>query len=75
MLCSTFVALYLLIFGVITTIDLYYKAPLYADEINDIITNDMLSIELEPKLVTPNVLPKQGFCICGEFPVFFSKPF
>lgn len=45
---STFISLHLLIFGVITTINFYYKTFLYAYKVNNIITYYMLPIKLKP---------------------------
>ena len=48
MLRSAFIHLHLLIFGVITTINLYYKTFLYAYKVNNIITYYMLPVKLKP---------------------------
>ena len=57
MFSPAFITLHLLVFRVISTINLYYKRFLNTDKINDIVANDMLSVKLEPEFPTPQIFP------------------
>ena len=73
MLRSAFIHLHLLIFGVITTINLYYKTFLYAYKVNDIITHYMLPIKLKPQVPASQIFPKQFFGFCRILLIFLSE--
>ena len=73
MLRSAFIHLHLLIFGVITTINFYYKTFLYAYKVNNIITYYMLPVKLKPQVLASQIFPKQFFGFCGILLIFLSK--